>query len=427
MDAGRISRLLLLLAGFGLLAVACVYNELLLGLVIRPGKFGPARVAGVRSGQLLLLGAGAALLATAELARRIPPLSRVLARPSAPGLLLALLAISFPLFVAEVVLRPFAKLDPLTTLYRSDPELGWKHQPGTHTWGGSRITINAQGLRGPELPLAKPAGSFRILWLGDSVLIGDKVADDDRIFPQLVAKRLASSGSAGVETVNAGVSGYSPWQEAAYLEKEGLRYGPDLIVVVFTLNDVTEPLELSRFGGPGEGWQLGHSSASRLKHLLRQSSIFHFGRKLLGRLRFGADSRTGAREVEVLGVRSLVEAPDTPRVREAWAVALADLGRILDTGKAHGISVVLVASPFAFQLAEPALPPVPQETLARWARERGVPLFDLLPPLRAIASENGLSSDDLFIDHCHYTVTGHEWVSRLVGDWLRGVVDRDDL
>jgi lysophospholipase L1-like esterase len=417
-NAERISRLILLGAGFALLAIALIYNELLLGLVIRPGKFGPARVAGVRFGQLLLLGGGAVLLATAQIARRLPPLARMLARPAAPNLLLGLVAVLVPIFAAEVVLRPFAKLDPLTTLYRPDPELGWKQQPGTHTWAGASITINDKGLRGRELPYARPAGTLRILWLGDSVLVGDKVPDDDRIFAELVARRLATSLPEAVESVNAGVSGYSPWQEAAYLEKEGLRYAPDLIAVVFVLNDVTERLELTRFGGHWEGWQLGHTSSSRLAHLLRQSGIVYFVRKLERRLRFGADTQKGARAKELLDVRSLVERPDDPRVQEAWRAALADLGRILEIGRARGIPVALVAAPFTFQLEEPALPPAPQETLARWAREHGVPLLDLLPPLRALVSHDGLAPSDLFIDHCHFTVAGHERVAQLVADWL---------
>ena len=418
MNTARISRLILLGTGFGLLALTLVYNELLLGLVIRAGKFGPARVAGVRNGQLLLLGAGACLLATAELARHLPPLARLLARPAAPNLLLVLLALLVPIFAAEVVLRPFAKLDPLTSLYLPDPELGWKHQPGTHTWGGAEITINGKGLRGPELPYPKPAGSFRILWLGDSVLVGDKLPDDDRIFPEIVGKRLAASLPARVETLNAGVSGYSPWQEAAYLEQEGLRYAPDLIVVVFVPNDVTERLELKRFGGYWEGWQLGHTSESRLAHLLRQSSIVYFVRKLEGRVRFGADTREGARAAELLDVRSLVERPDEPRVQAAWQAALGDLGRILEIGRSHGIPVAVVAAPFTFQLAEPELPPIPQETLAGWARERGVPFLDLLPPLRAFAIEGQLAPGDLFLDHCHFTAAGHEQVARLLADWL---------
>ena len=418
MKPERISRLLLLLAGFGLLAVALVYNELLLGLVVKQGKFGPARVAGVRSGQLVLLAAAASLLLAAELVRRVPILTRVLARPAAPTLLMILLALGWPLFVAEVVLRPFAKLDPLTTLYTPDPELGWRQQPGTHRWSGASITINAKGLRGAELPYPKPTGSLRLLWLGDSVLVGDRIADDERIFPEQVGKQLAERRGSRVETVNAGVSGYSPWQEEAWFEKEGLRYQPDLVIVVFVLNDVTERLELVRFGGYWEGWQLGHTSSSRLAHLLRQSSTIFFARKLAGLARYGSDAQAGARAAELVDVRELAERPDDPRVGEAWSAALADLDRILGTARQHGIPVATVAAPFAFQLAEPSLPAAPQERLARWASERGVPLLDLLPPLRAAQRDENLRPEDLFLDHCHFTEAGHARVAGWIASWL---------
>lgn len=66
----------------------------------------------------------------------------------------------------------------------------------------------------------------------------------------------------GVETINASVSGYSPWQQAIYLQNEGLRYAPDVVVVAFVLNDATEKFELLRFGGAWEGWQLSRSFSS---------------------------------------------------------------------------------------------------------------------------------------------------------------------
>jgi lysophospholipase L1-like esterase len=413
------SQMLLFLAGLGLLAGGLLYNEVLLGLALPPARLEPARVAAVRNAQLCLLGAGAVLFLASRLARHLPPLSRLLARPAAPNLLLILLTLLVPLFGAEVVLRPFAKFDPVTSLYLPDPDLGWKHRPGARDeWKNVVVTINGKGLRGPELPYEKPAGTFRILWLGDSVLFGDKVQDDAKIFPHLVEQRLKANVPAPVETVNSGVSGYSTWQEAAYLEKEGLRYAPDLVVVVFVLNDVTERLELLRFGGYWEGWQLSRSPTSRVARLLRRSSIVYFSRKLGGRLRFGADVRQGARAAEVLDVRSLVERPGDPRVREAWDTALADLGRIVATGKTRGIPVALVVTPFTFQLAEPELPPAPQQILARWARERSVPFLDLLPPLRAVVSDKHLAPGHLFIDHCHLTVVGHDVVAQLVADWL---------
>ena len=42
------------------------------------------------------------------------------------------------------------------------------------------------------------------------------------------------------EVLNTGVSGFSTAEELAYLENEGLRYSPDVIVVGFFANDYSD-------------------------------------------------------------------------------------------------------------------------------------------------------------------------------------------
>jgi lysophospholipase L1-like esterase len=91
-------------------------------------------------------------------------------------------------------------------------------------------------MRGPIVPYEKPAGTFRILLLGDSFVdayteeLGDRVSD--------VLQRNLGAGGLNVEVVPMGTGGYSTDQELLWLRAEGLRYDPDVVVLMFHPNDV---------------------------------------------------------------------------------------------------------------------------------------------------------------------------------------------
>lgn len=99
------------------------------------------------------------------------------------------------------------------------------------------LEYNARSYRGPLHDYAKPAGVERILLLGDSYLEGYTVELDDRVAE--VAERLLNADTTGrvVEVIALGTAGYSTDQELLWLETEGLRYEPDLVILLFVTND----------------------------------------------------------------------------------------------------------------------------------------------------------------------------------------------
>ena len=132
--------------------------------------------------------------------------------------------------------------------YEFDRTLGWKNKPlseGPFTMPDSTtyVKINSKGLRDSEYDYEKPSGVKRILVLGDSFTWGYGV-EKDEIFTERLEKMLGK----GFEVINAGVSGYGTDQELLYLEKEGLKYNPDVILVAFASNDFTYDNRLNRLG-----------------------------------------------------------------------------------------------------------------------------------------------------------------------------------
>jgi lysophospholipase L1-like esterase len=264
---------------------------------------------------------------------------------------------------------------------------------------------------------------MRVLYLGDSVTFGYMLSRYEQTFPFLAGRRLEERLKMPVETVNAGVDGYSPWQEHRFLVREGIRYHPDLVVVGFVLNDVTEKLELARFGGWSEGPQLARTVSGSLERVLKRSSLLQFGGRLLARMRFGADVRSGALKKELLDVESLASHPDRPDVQRAWQGALADLGDIFSFCRDERVSVIVVVFPYTFQFADPVALRAPQEMVMRLARDEKVPALDLLPALAERMKETGQGPGDYFLDINHLSPQGSKVVSELLADFIGRVIE----
>jgi hypothetical protein len=81
----------------------------------------------------------------------------------------------------------------------------------------------------------KPAGTKRILVLGDDQVYGYGVAGEDSLPKQLEAAYKANAQS--VEVLNFGVLGYDTEQEIEFLNTRGIKYHPDIVVLGYVLND----------------------------------------------------------------------------------------------------------------------------------------------------------------------------------------------
>lgn len=95
--------------------------------------------------------------------------------------------------------------------------------------------INAHGFRDRERVYEKEEGVKRIIILGDSVVAGSEYIEDlnDTISRKL-EKMLEPEG---VEVLNISVNGYCTRAEVELLKNRGVKYAPDLVILVFVHND----------------------------------------------------------------------------------------------------------------------------------------------------------------------------------------------
>jgi lysophospholipase L1-like esterase len=152
-------------------------------------------------------------------------------------------------FIPEGAVRLFRLQGDATA--RADPQLGWSHIPGKHgryvsPQARASFSINSHGLVGPERAYGPAPGKRTLLLLGDSFTEAFQVP-----YAQSWAHLLAGNLDSNWEVLNGGVAGYGTDNELLFLRREGWRYQPDAVFLLFfTGNDVSDnDHDLSLKGG----------------------------------------------------------------------------------------------------------------------------------------------------------------------------------
>jgi hypothetical protein len=179
---------------------------------------------------------------------RSPPLTarRGLARGCLGGLVVFLLGGLLILVLAEAAVRIFLPAPPL--LGRYDPVLGVSLRPGSRGWWPGEhpvyVAINSLGHRDRERGWRreasgdwfKPAGTRRVLLLGDSLVLGLGV-ELTRTFGQIFERDLQARGrwrQFNWEVINAGLPDTGVSHHYLLLQDRGFRYRPDVVILFVT-------------------------------------------------------------------------------------------------------------------------------------------------------------------------------------------------
>lgn len=346
----------------------------------------------------------------------------------ARNLLLSAASTIFFFVCLETILR-LAELAPTQALAYPDAET-WARSPGPFDPNQDfvdrfrprlphRIRINSLGFRGPELPLEKATGTIRILCLGDSYMFGDYV-NDDETFPAALERLMRrATGGPEIETVNAGVNGYTITDETDLAREKGMSLQPDLVIVGFVLNDLADLTRRvsSRENQRHEAEVMSSSPLTPVKDALRRTATYNF----LFVLKASILARTGGDPtIQALPIDHLLHPPFDAATDALFARYEEELAKLAEICRRNGARLLLVLFPFYEQVVKDA-PADAQARMAEIAARAGVPVVDLLPVFRASGSRAGR----LFLmplDH-HPSATGYRVaareVSRVEGAWIR--------
>jgi lysophospholipase L1-like esterase len=288
--------------------------------------------------------------------------------------------------------------------------------------------ISSQGLRSAEVEVPKPPGSTRILLLGDSVTYGNDVAPE-RTFAGLLETQLSQGAGGEVEIVNAGVPGYTPYNELYFYLDRGRELEADVVVAVFCMNDVvnpqthwemfipSEPVPLEAF--PGLAGDLGGLESS----WLGKSTLYRMTRKALYERRV---SREGYESVGEAVHPVYLSPESTPSIHvlvdyesSEWQWLRSIYASLRDAVEQEGGRFVLAVVPLAYQL-EPAYPYFPQKQFERFCREEQMSCVDVLPAFRSggKALFQGFSNDWGYEDVWHLSRKGHRVMARELANFL---------
>lgn len=119
----------------------------------------------------------------------------------------------------------------------------------------SQVTVNGLGLRGREVSRNKPAGTYRVLVTGDSMVFGWGVNDGETFAAQLEQQLNAQKTEKRYEILNAGfTSGNAPTSAYLYLKNHGLALRPDIVIfTIFPHNDLGDLEEGEWIGSDENG------------------------------------------------------------------------------------------------------------------------------------------------------------------------------
>ena len=267
-------------------------------------------------------------------------------------------------------------------LYELDPAYGYFTQPNQYTRSlFARTATNSFGMRSPEFTRDKPAGTLRLLFLGDSITYGTTQVDQDDIFVEKVRKDLSTKLQRRLEEINASANGWAISNEYSFLHSRGT-YNSDFVLLVLNSGDLDQPF--SRFSDV-EGAQTRGPRTAISELLTRLLLLWkHFSQHDPG--------------------TTVEHDPNTEQAN------LRDLTKMANFSRAQGAQFLLVFVPFRRNIAQGVTSSV-SYPLKHWAESEGVDLFDVTPAVSAYETKAITLQDGV-----HYNPRGN----RLVADVLEG-------
>ena len=295
-----------------------------------------------------------------------------------------------------------------TRIFEGDPLLFWRLQPDLHdvVWDATRLSTNAQGLRYDRPVGPKPAGTFRIVCVGDSVTFGYRVprvfirhprAEAEWLpYPALLERALREANPGRpIEVVPLATPGYSSHQGLAWLRRDIGRLQPDVVTVCFGWNDIDlrgwSDAQVMKTSWPHvtARWAVAHSQA--LMHLTAWLRSVH--------------------------VRGGVAPPDTVR-RVSPDRFVANEMEMARLARSHGAAAVLIGAVYRDRVAHPPEGDwiaADRAALRDAAREEGLPYLEV----KELTEDAYPGNARLFEEHIHPNHRGHRVLAAALLAFLR--------
>ena len=308
--------------------------------------------------------------------------------------------------------------------------------------------INNLGLRSDSnTTFEKPAGVKRILVLGDSLVAAHEV-EEKETFIKLLENKLRQEGKY-YEVLNGGIRGYSPLLSRFYLKYQGLKFEPDIVVLVVNTADVADDRRYLKYVKTDEmtgkyislypNWGFYFPAVNQdktslflrnktihVKPVIRLSSaVINLIRVNIGAVYdrwlkwpfFAEDFVEGDWRTDALAVERQAINPSS--YQELMELTQDNVAAIRQAVEKRGAKFYLVLSPMGHEVSQTewdlgrlswgagrgkVYPTKALDDLGNWAKGEGIGVIDLKPRLKRAEGLKFFPKDG------HLTVLGHERV-----------------
>jgi len=319
------------------------------------------------------------------------------------------------LVLMAIVPDPIVWRDPQES-YVHDPDLIHRMTPNQSAYTHSfPVHTNSYGLRDREFSLHPASNTVRILCIGDSLTFGAGVKNEET-YPTQLENLLNADQSTSFEVINAGVSAYDTWQEVEYLQRDGFRFRPDLVVVGVYANDIVpRPEKIPHvIDGSGSPRRTGVAKflSDKWIHLLKRSRLL-----LVIRTRWDSLMNRFSPSPESRHQTALLNGSSDPFVARGFNEVDKSFREFATLSHQYGFGIVLVLFPMAEQLINRYPKSSYPAEVKTVAAKYHIPFIDMAPVFEK--NFNGFGS--LFIEwdgHPNaraYSLTARE-LSRFVRD-----------
>jgi len=309
---------------------------------------------------------------------------------------------------------------------------GTRLRPNTNAWIENHvlshrkvnIRTNSIGYRNPEIGKKTKK---RILFLGDSVVFEDYLEEKNTCVRR-IENNLLQKGI-DVETINAGVGAVGTMNELAILQETGLNTEPDIVVLVFALNDFQPSPVFKMMRIPDSlnwSWLINYifkyASIIRSK-IIKTDDLNIQTRKVKGWIN-EIKSKYGRKNDKIDSFDNNNNKTFNDQIIEnvadwglAWSEnAWTDMQKVfnefLKLSQVYNFKFCIIVYPPKQQVDYENASDFPQIKLKELGKKSSVPVYDLLPFFKKIAVSH--KNENLFYDRSHPT----EFMDKLIADEL---------
>jgi lysophospholipase L1-like esterase len=298
--------------------------------------------------------------------------------------------------------------------------------------------VNSFGFSGPEITLEKPEDTLRIIIVGDSVSYGADVKENET-FPRILQSLLHTEKK--IEVINAGVRGYTTFNEARYLRDKLLDFSPDLVILQTCMNDVTNPgwhwnvVSSIRLTPPDDAFpnpelkNLPVPGETILGNIAKRSMLYTIGRiAYLKYRKVGIEKHVGIEKDGKFWPTFITAESDQTLLPYLeyqsleWVWLRKQLNLALDVTKKKNIPLALLVVPLGFEL-DRNYPYDPEANFLRYCKESEIPCLNLIENFR------GKEPEELYVmrsnsrfpnlsDFWHFNREGHKVTAELLASFI---------